>query len=195
MIWLQWSVMNADLSALARMAGNHMKGTVIEQIRDAVEVDSYWPPYLDELVMTQPPSVSVHLGIFAEPYLQYVLDGTKTVESRFSVRPCPPYRQVADGDILLLKQVGGPIVGLCQIGTVWFYDLAPETLCELRSEFAGALCAQDPDFWTHREGASFATLMQLGQVREVDPIQIEKRDRRGWVVLRPRSQQLRLWND
>ena len=111
------------------------------------------------------------------------------------MRRCPPYRRVTEGDILLLKQVGGPIVGLCQVGRVWYYELVPETLSELRSEFAAALCAQDPGFWADKVGASFATLMQLENVQTVEPICVEKRDRRGWVVIRPRSQQLFLWSE
>jgi hypothetical protein len=95
----------------------------------------------------------------------------------------------------LLKRVGGPIVGLCQVGTVWFYHLDPDSLSELRSEFAAAMCAQDPDFWDERSSASFATLMRMQNVHPIDPIHIEKRDRRGWVVLRKRSRQLLMWTE
>jgi hypothetical protein len=166
---------------------------LIERLRNSVPVDSFWPPYLDDCVVAQPSSVSVHLGVFVEPYLQFILDGTKKVESRFSVRPCAPYRRVAEGDIILLKEVGGPIVGLCQVGSVWYYELAPDSLSELRAEFAAALCVQDPEFWHDRASASFATLMRLERVQPIEPFKIEKRDRRGWVVIRRRSQQLLLW--
>jgi hypothetical protein len=150
---------------------------------------------LDDRVVTQPTTVSLHLGIFAKPYLQFILDGTKTVESRFSIRPCAPYRRVAEGDIILLKEVGGPIVGLCQVGSVWYYELAPDSLSELRAEFAAVLCAHDPEFWENRSSASFATLMQLENVQTIEPFHIDKHDRRGWVVIRRRSQQLLLWAD
>lgn len=172
-----------------------MLGNLIERLRDVVPVDSFWPPYLDEFAVPQPASVSVHLGVFVEPYLQFILDGTKRVESRFSIRPCAPYRRVAEGDILLLKEVGGPVVGICQVSSVWYYELAPESLSELRAEFAAALCVQDPEFWHDRADASYATLMHLEKVQPIEPFQIEKRDRRGWVVLRKRSQQLLLWGE
>ena len=170
-----------------------MNMTIIEQVRRAVDPDTFWPTYLDARATAQPPPISVHLAVLVEPYLQYVLDGTKTVESRFSVRQTAPYGRVKEGDVLLLKKVSGPIVGLCRVAAVWHYHLDPESLAELRSEFAAALCAQDPEFWNERSSASFATLMRLQNVCPITPIHIEKRDRRGWVILRRRSQQLLLW--
>ena len=171
-----------------------MNSILIEQIRDALGVDGFWQPYLDEFVVKQPASVAVHLGVFTEPFLQYVIEGQKTIESRFSVTPCPPYRRVKDGDVLLLKQVGGPVVGICQVGRAWFYRIDPDSLAELRSQFATALCAPEPEFWNERASAGFATLMSLRQVRKIRPVRVEKRDRRGWVIVRKRSKQLLLWN-
>jgi len=172
-----------------------IKSALIEQIRDAVAHDPFWEPYINDLVMKWPPLVAVHLGIFVEPYLQYILHGQKTVESRFSVHRHPPYGAVKEGDVLLLKEVGGPVVGISQVGTVWEYELDPDSISELRSEFAAALCAQNPAFWEDRAAASFATLMRLERVRSIQRITVEKRDRRGWVVLRSRSRQLLLWED
>jgi hypothetical protein len=86
---------------------------------------------------------------------------------------------------ILLKESSGPILGLCRVSNVWFYSLNPNSWQHLRSEFAEALCAQDPDFWSQRAGASFATLMQIDYVRAIEPIPFPKQDRRGWVVLRP----------
>jgi ASC-1-like (ASCH) protein len=57
-------------------------------------------------------SNSLHLAILNEPYLEYILQGKKTIESRFSLTRVPPYKQVSKGDIVFLKQYGDPIVGL-----------------------------------------------------------------------------------
>lgn len=170
-----------------------MESGLIERLRNAVPTSSFWPTYMDDCVVAQPAAVSLHLGVFSEPYLRFILEGTKTVESRFSIKQCAPYRQVAEGDIILLKEVGGPIVGLCQVGSVWYYDLDAESLRELRAEFAAVLCAHEPEFWEHRSSASFATLMQLENVQTIEPFHVDKHDRRGWVVVRRRSKQLLLW--
>ena len=94
------------------------------------------------------------------------------------------------GDIVLVKRSGGPVVGLCQVSDAWFYRLDPKTWDSIRHEFTEALCAQDPQFWIEREKASFATLMQVEHLKKIEPIKWPKEDKRGWVVLRPRSNQL-----
>jgi hypothetical protein len=119
-----------------------------------------------------------------EPYLSYVLDGRKTIESRFATRRYAPYGRINPGDMILLKESGGPIRGLCEVSEVWFYNLTPDSWRYLQREFAKDLCAQEPDFWIERQNASFATLMSLESVRQIAPVEFPKQDRRGWVVLR-----------
>lgn len=156
-----------------------------EAVREAVKGDEFWEAYLRGLWNGRRNQFSVHLAIFVEPYLGYLLEGRKTVESRFSAVRCPPYRRVQRGDVLLLKLSGGAVVGLCQVGQTWFYRLDPRSWQTIRKEFTQSLCAQDPSFWESRQSASFATLMQVENVRRIDPIPWGKQDRRGWVVLRP----------
>jgi len=156
-----------------------------EDLRRAVARDSYWAERLRGLLGGRPHEFSLHLGVFVEPYLGHVLAGRKTVESRFSVVRCPPYRRVRRGDTLLLKASGGPIVGLCEVRDAWYYHLDPGSWKFIRKEFAEALCAQDPEFWQAREKASYATLLRINRVTHVPPFSWAKRDRRGWVVVAP----------
>lgn len=127
---------------------------------------------------------SVHLAVCVEPFLDLILSGTKTVESRFSAVRFPPYGCVSRGDLVLLKQSGGPVVGVCEIGAAWFYHLDKDSWKTIRREFARALCAQDPDFWRDRASAEFATLMYVSRAKRLTPVNWPKRDRRGWVVVR-----------
>lgn len=69
------------------------------------------------------------------------------------------------------------------MGQVWFYRLDPLSWREIKREFSSSLCAQDPNFWSQRRAASFATLMLIKDVRSVTPFEISKKDRRGWVML------------
>lgn len=126
---------------------------------------------------------TVHLAVFTEPYLSYLLDGLKTVESRFSVNRCAPYQQVKTGDVLLIKRAGGPVEAMCEVGAVWFYELQDDAWTIIREKFTKALCADDPSFWTDRSEAAYATLLTVKKLRKIDPVRCEKRDRRGWVVL------------
>jgi len=155
-------------------------------LNEQVRSDPFWNPRLAQWTGPGVAPFAIHLAVFVEPYLQYVLDGKKTVESRFSVNRCAPYRRVEDGDVILLKRSGGPVVGLCQVSQVWSYRLAPESWEEIRQGFTEALCAQDPQFWKQRERASFASLMLVRHVVRIQPLHVPKQDRRGWVILQDR---------
>lgn len=155
-----------------------------EAIRRAVVDDAFWTGKIGAPGEELPPC-GIHLGVFVEPFLGFVLNGTKTVESRFSVNRCAPYGKVCKGDVILLKASGGPVVGIANVRTVRSYLLDESTWRDIRSQFAKALCAQDPNFWTQRSKASFATLMAIKDVIALNPVEWEKHDRRGWVVLQP----------
>lgn len=163
-------------------------GISLAVLKNLVNDDSFWVTHLQQ-VFARGGRSSVHLGIFVEPYLDYVLTGRKTIESRFSAVRCAPYGRVRRGDVLLLKASGGPVVGICSIGQTWSYQLDPDSWGSIRREFTEALCAQDPGFWTSRKSASFATLMQIQNVKRVEPLPWVKRDRRGWVVVKSPGQQ------
>jgi hypothetical protein len=162
---------------------------VIKSLGDTVKNDSFWSAYLRSLSNGENSSFSVHLGVFIEPFLQYILDGKKTMETRFSVVRCAPYKRVEEGDILLLKKSGGAIVGLCQIRSAQFYRLEKDSWNEIKT-FARDICAEDPGFWEQRKNASFASLMRIQNVKTIPAITVNKRDRRGWVVVKEASKNL-----
>src|SRR4051812_35147783 len=157
------------------------------EIRRAVADDGVWGA-----VFGAPdsglPSCGIHLAVFVEPFLGYVLDGSKTVESRFSATRCASFGKVRKDDLLMLKRAGGPVVGLARVRTVWSYRLHESSWKLIREQFTEALRAQAPDFWSQRSGASFATLMSIDRVVAIKPLEWEKRDRRGWVVVRSARQ-------
>jgi len=161
-----------------------------DKLLPAVQHNAFWCDVLTQFDVQEACRHSVHLAIFVEPYLQYVLDGSKTIESRFSTRRFAPYNQVGQGDIILLKKSSGPVVGICQVMTAWFYQLENKSWGEIKQNYSADLCAQDPKFWQDRKGASFATLIRIGHVLPVEPFAVDKRDRRGWVVLHAPSQQM-----
>jgi hypothetical protein len=163
----------------------------VADIHAALRGHVFWETYLAKALGPQAAS-ALHLAVCVEPYLQYILEGKKTVESRFSTRRFAPYHHVGRGDVVLLKQSSGPVVGICLVTHVWFYELNPQSWQELRSQFAQALCASDPAFWQEREQAAYATLMRVREVQTIPPLQFSKRDRRGWVVLQPAERQLEM---
>ena len=162
---------------------------LVDLLKLSTDGHQFWEGYLEKLSASEPNPFSIHLAILLDPYLQYILDGTKTVESRFSKNRIAPYNMVQTGDVVLLKKVGTKsISGVCVIREVWFYQLDPDSWSEIREGFSKALRADDPSFWNRRETAHFATLMRVAEVHRLPPIEVPKRDRRGWVILRAHHQ-------
>ncbi|AIF85381.1 ASCH domain-containing protein [Candidatus Nitrososphaera evergladensis SR1] len=157
---------------------------LVRFLSTSVSEDNYWGQYLTPLLKKRSDlPFSLHLAVLVEPYLQFILEGKKTVESRFSSHRVAPYQKVANGDVILLKRSGGPIMGICEVTEVWYYRLDPRSWLDIKREFTNYLCVQDPSFWSDRKHASFATLMRIDKVATLGPLFIEKKDRRGWVIL------------
>lgn len=156
-----------------------------EELLEQVDGHQFWLSYLSDAI--QPTSrIGIHLAIFTQPFLSMVLSGEKTIESRFSRNRCAPYGEIDDGDIILLKEVAGPICGLALARRIWCYDLESEPIDRIRHRFGGGICAND-EFWSSRADALYATLIELDVPASIVPVGCDKRDRRGWVSLRSRQ--------
>lgn len=133
--------------------------------------------------------VGVHVAVMVEPFLTYLVEGRKTIESRFSLRVTPPYGRVTVGDVVLLKS--GPVVGSFLVSSVENLSLDAQVLARLEETHSAAICA-DENFWKDRSSKRYATLLGVTDVRVLPPVPIPKRDMRGWVVLRDAGSRLRL---
>jgi hypothetical protein len=160
--------------------------SLLESIRDSFAGDAFWFSYLTGLLDDRRHFRAIHLGIFDQPYIDSLLSGAKTVESRFSSVRCAPLNCVKSGDIVLVKRTSGPIVALFCAGDVWSYRLTSRTWKTIRERFGAAISPTSDDFWREKESAIYATLMQVEHVHQLKPIPWTKSDRRGWVVLQRR---------
>ncbi len=153
--------------------------------------DPDWSRMLAEF--ERPNGAALHLAVFVEPYLGYILDGSKTVESRFSTRAIPPHGRVRPGDEILLKPSSRPVTGWCRAGDVWDYEVDERRLADLRTDFDTEIRAQH-GFWDRCRNARFATLFRVTDVHPTAPLPVPKRDRRSWVVLADgRHEEATLW--
>lgn len=159
---------------------------LLEAVQGRVRGRQDWEAALQRIIDTER-TERAHLVIMHEPYLSHVLAGRKKVESRFSRHCIAPFNQVEAGDVLLLKSLGGPVSAVAQIQHVESYVLDPIVWASIKDRFALELCIEDEKFWDDRRDAHFATLMRLGPVLPIDPLAVDKRDRRSWVVLMPLS--------
>ncbi len=126
-----------------------------------------------------------HLVILASQYLQAILAGTKTIESRFSRVRHPPFGKVHHGDILILKQSSGDVLGLCTAAQIWSLDLATHPIARVREQFGQCIGPVPESFWDRQSQANYVSLIQVENVRALFPIPCGKRDRRPWVIFKP----------
>lgn len=153
----------------------------------------FWRDYLRRLSAPKGGTAGLHVAVLVEPYLSLVLEGKKTIESRFGVHRRAPYDTVFAGDVILLKRAAGPIVGVACAMRTWYFSVNTTTLGEIRRSFEGRICATDDAFWEDRSSTNFATLIELGEVASIEaPVSCDKRDRRGWVTLHSRQLSLGL---
>lgn len=156
-----------------------------DELLQRVDSHCFWSSYLADALSAQN-AVGVHIAVFSDPFLELVLSGEKTIESRFGKIRCAPFGSIFEGDIVLIKEVSGPICGLTLAQRTWCYDLTDEPIEHIKDRFGTEIQGHDA-FWLSCSGARYATLIELEKTIEIAPVRCEKRDRRGWVSLGSRQ--------
>jgi len=127
--------------------------------------------------------VNYHLVILKKPYLDAILDGRKTVESRLTKTSRSPFGQVFAGDKLFLKQSCGPVCAAATVAMVKnFENLTPQRIIELKEKYNQYVLGTD-EYWQSKRDCKFGFLVWLEDVKAVRPVRISKKDWRAWVVL------------
>lgn len=124
----------------------------------------------------------MHLGIFTEPYLSYILNGKKTIESRFSKNKIAPYNQINNGDIVIIKKSSGNVVGYFTAKNVLCFDLSVTTIEKIKNEYGKALCVDD-SFWQSKKNSNYATLIEIDNLVLLSPFTINKKGMQTWIKL------------
>jgi ASC-1-like (ASCH) protein len=128
-----------------------------------------------------------HLVILKKPYLDAILSGRKTVESRFTRARYSFISQVRRGDMLFLKVSSGPVCGQASVAAVkYFEDLTPEKVAKIKRQYNEHILGSD-EYWKSKAGCRFGFLAWLEDIRPMKPTEIAKKDWRSWVVLTPKE--------
>lgn len=130
-------------------------------------------------------SVKKHLAIFKGDGANLILEGKKTIESRFSRIKQAPYGAISAGDLVYIKPSGGSIIGQFRVKKVIFYDgLDSGEMEEIKKRFGNEL-AVDEAYWEAKLDSKYGSLIFIGSSNRfiTSPINLPKKDLRGWVVL------------
>lgn len=124
----------------------------------------------------------VHLAIVNEPFLSYIKNCRKTIESRFTKNKIAPYYQIHEGDIICMKAAGKPIDSIFIAGELRFYENSPYVFNEIKDKYTNEICAYDDSFWETRKDKRFISLISIKQVIQLSkPFNVPKRDKRAWI--------------
>jgi len=129
--------------------------------------------------------VKRHLAIFKGDGGELILNGKKTIESRFSRVKNAPFGLISSGDLVYIKPTGKDIIGQFKVKKVIFFDgLNAEEIREIKGRYGGEIMLKD-DYWKVHEGAKYGTLIFIGESSRfiTSPVKLPKKDLRGWVVL------------
>lgn len=125
---------------------------------------------------------TIYLGIFCEPYLTYMLEGKKTIESRFSKNKIIPYNQITKDDIVIVKKSSGNVLAYFKIKEVLFFDLNTISIEEIKSKYNKQLCV-DETFWISKKNSNYATLIIIDNLFKLNPFHINKKGMQTWIKL------------
>lgn len=125
---------------------------------------------------------TIHLGIFTEPYLTYMLNGKKTIESRFSKNKILPYNKVSKEDIVIVKKSSGNIMAYFTIKEVLFFNLNEIEIKEIKRKYNKQLCV-DENFWITKKDSNYATLIFIDKLVKLNPFHIDKKGMQTWIKL------------
>lgn len=133
-----------------------------------------------------------HVAILKPIYVNAILSGAKTIESRLMKVAMAPYGQVAVGDRLFIKDSGGPFRATAVVDDVDEYNnLQPDEVMRLHEAYVDRVGGEYAYWWGKRM-SRYAVFMHL---TEVEPIDVgpryQKSGYRAWFVLDERLSPLR----
>lgn len=117
------------------------------------------------------------------PYLDAILSGRKRIESRFTKTRRPAFGRVFAGDKLFLKVSSGPVCATAVADKVKNYEnLTPEKILEIKQQYNSDIGGAD-EHWQSKMDSRFGFLVWLRDVKPIEPVRIQKKDWRAWVIL------------
>ncbi len=125
-----------------------------------------------------------HIAILRQPFYDMVLNGTKTIESRWSIHKIAPYNKVKIGDLIYIKLTGKPVTAKAKVKDVKFYCLTPEIVEDIRLKYGKFIGTDKFKNWGDILHKKYCTLIWLDKVEKIKPMQVKRSNGAGWIILK-----------
>lgn len=109
-----------------------------------------------------------------------MLNGKKTVESRYTKNRIFPYNKISEEDIVLIKKSCGDVLGYFTIKEVIFFELGEIDIECIKSKFGSQLCVTET-FWEAKKNSNYATLIVIDEIVKLKPFYIDKKGMQTWI--------------
>lgn len=126
---------------------------------------------------------TTHIAILKQPFLNMILNGEKTIESRWSNNKIAPYQKITSGETILLKETGKDVIASAVAGKVEFYELTPLVAEEIRVKYGKEIGIDKFTNWNEVSQKKYLTLIWLTNVRSIPPTKVKRSNGAGWLVL------------
>ena len=124
-----------------------------------------------------------HIAILRQPFFDMVLNGEKTIESRWSMNKIAPYKKVQVGDEILLKLTGQPVTATAKVKDVKYYELTLEIVEDIRIKYGKQIGTDKFEDWKATLQKKYCTLISLEEVKTIEPIEVPRSNGAGWIIL------------
>ena len=125
-----------------------------------------------------------HIAIFRQPFFDMILRGSKTIESRWSLKKIAPYQKVKKGDVILLKQSGKMVTATAKVKDVKYFELTPSIADYINEQWGKQIGIEYFDNWEAFRRKKYCTLIWLEEVKCVEPFEVKKSNGSGWLVVK-----------
>jgi hypothetical protein len=153
--------------------------TIRVRLQSVPEVASH-PAVVNHASMNA--GMGLHLAVMTGPYLDRIIAGTKTVESRFHKIRSAPLNTVGGGDLVVFKPSGRAVSHVAGVSNAIYIDLASTPLNVVRRQWQDKIGDTADEFWSARAQARWVSLIEIDWIKSIPPIVLEKRDRRAWIT-------------
>jgi ASC-1-like (ASCH) protein len=126
----------------------------------------------------------IHIAVLKPGYIELILEGTKTIESRLLKTRSAPYGRVARGQMVYFKASGGGYSAIARVDGVEQHEaLTSGAIERLRRRHNNRICAPR-EFWSARRDARYGVFISLSDVRAIERgPRIDPLYGRAWLCL------------
>lgn len=124
-----------------------------------------------------------HIAILKPKYFNMILNGTKPIESRFSINKIAPYGVVSVGDVIYLKKTGCAVSNRCKVKRVEYFNLTPQVVEDIRLKYGELIGTSEPKDWESTKQKKYGTLIWIENVESIQPINVPRSNGNAWFVL------------